>query len=675
MHSLPPVAAAAAGLMRPAARIALLCAVLIAGPARAQVVPDRGTATTVATSTAGRITVRIAPAGPGGLSRNTYSDFSVPRAGLGLDNRGVDATTIVNEVSSARRSVLRGPVEVLGSRANVVLANPNGITIDGGRFVNTGGVALSGGRAGFRPGAGGGVDTILSGGSGDIRVTGGGLSGAMTSLQLVAGRIRIDGPVVNAHVGPKADIALASGRTEVILDSGMSPLTSLQPWARRRDLAAAAASPAGAADAEGVLVDVTPRGSLSASRVQIAVGGRGAGVSYAGRGQAAIGDFSISAGGRVTTRGAVLRAERGLKVTGASVAVLNDARRGGSLTSTARGVTLVARSGDILLHGTVTGVERTEDDRHSAGGVTLRAARDIRLFSEGADRLAIAFSSKDDLVAEAGGGIANDAGRLLSNATTVLRAAGTLANGIAPGAPSTETTLTARRYPGLLGSLFGLKRRVTATAVTWSGTRIPGEIGTLAGEAIDIRAGRLENRGEIDALDGSLAIDAGTVVNAASPIGAMRLAKTCGVTCWSRGSSTAATSGGRINATGSAAITAAASVENSGDIVAYGNLSVTAPLVSARALVVPDIANRPAGFYDAFAGPTALVALTPAGGGFSAPAGTVTLLTSEPVQIAGGTVSGGVATEIPAGTDPGATLRAAFPGGLHSIGVLRGWLD
>ena len=63
-----------------------------------------------------------------------------------------------------------------------------------------------------------------------------------------------------------------------------------------------------------MLVDITPRGSLTASRIAIAVNSRGAGVSYAGHGQATIGDFHIDANGRVTTKGATIKAEKGVKI-------------------------------------------------------------------------------------------------------------------------------------------------------------------------------------------------------------------------------------------------------------------------------------------------------------------------------------------------------------------------
>lgn len=46
-------------------------------------------------------------------------------------------------MTSTNRSLIEGEIAVAGPRANVVLANPNGIVINGGSFVNPGHVALA----------------------------------------------------------------------------------------------------------------------------------------------------------------------------------------------------------------------------------------------------------------------------------------------------------------------------------------------------------------------------------------------------------------------------------------------------------------------------------------------------------------------------------------------------
>ena len=90
---------------------------------------------------------------------------------------------------------------------------------------------------------------------------------------------------------------------------------------------------------------------------------------------------------------------------------------------------------------------------------------------------------------------------------------------------------------------------------------------------------------------------------------------------------------------------ASRTVENAGDIVAYGNLSVKAQSVTGLAMFAPDFANRPAGFYNLFTGAKALAFFSPIGGNFLAPAGIVSIQSETPLVLAGGTANGQVATE------------------------------
>jgi filamentous hemagglutinin family protein len=653
--------------VRSAYSLTILCLLSSVAPAVAQVAPDRKTATTVTTGPGGRVTIGIAGANSSGISHNTYLEFSAPKAGVGLNNRGIDATTIVNEVTSTKRSIINGPVEVLGSRAHVVLANPNGITVDGGQFINTGGVALSAGPVRFESTGAGRVNTVLTTGSGDITISGDGLSGAMTTLQLIAGRLRIDGPVKNTNVSPNSDIAIVAGRSEVTLDSDVSPLSTLRPLATRRDLDDAA---------KAILVDVTPRGSLSASRVSISVNSRGAGVSYAGKGHAAIGDFTIAANGKITTRGADIKAEKALKMMGQSVEILNGPKQQSKISSVSKSVTLLANAGDITLHGAVTGAERGDEDPDAQGGVTLKAKGNIKLLTESADRLAIAFSSKDDLYLEATGNLENNTGRILSNANTVLRVGGTLINTMDTiGAGGQVSSVTYKRPSGLLGWLFRRKQRVETHIMDWGIPRIPGQLAFIAGETMDIKAGHIFNLGEIDALDGSLMIDAGTLINRGVYTGHLEFTKSCDVRCTSYGTSAIMPTGGKINAAGSAEIKARKLIDNGGDIIAYGNLQVSAPKVMARAAFLPDFVNRPAGLYNFFSGPEALISLSPVGGSFLAPVGSVTVKSKRPVVSYGGTISGYVSTKIQSGIEETKPTQGEFPRGLNHIGLLRLWLE
>ena len=99
-----------------------------------------------------------------GVSMNEYNRFNTPSTGtiLNNSNKNIDtkiagqidanyrlnkeASLIINKVNSAEKSSLKGNLEVAGSRADVVIANPNGISVDGLNMINSRSLTLTTGN-------------------------------------------------------------------------------------------------------------------------------------------------------------------------------------------------------------------------------------------------------------------------------------------------------------------------------------------------------------------------------------------------------------------------------------------------------------------------------------------------------------------------------------------------
>ncbi len=154
-----------------------------------------------------------------GTSHNVYKDYNVDGRGAILNNskdltntqlggmilgnpnlqNSNEASTIINEVSGVNRSRIEGYQEIAGKRANYILANPNGIYINGAGFINTGNVTLTTGRG----------NNLLNPEKGTIEIDGKGLDlRNINKAELIARVAELSAPIyggeeVNLKLGSK----------------------------------------------------------------------------------------------------------------------------------------------------------------------------------------------------------------------------------------------------------------------------------------------------------------------------------------------------------------------------------------------------------------------------------------------------------------------------------------
>ncbi|UXU91776.1 two-partner secretion domain-containing protein [Burkholderia sp. S-53] len=278
------------------------------------ITPDRSGPThpVVGVSASGVPLVNIT-APKNGVSLNSFTQYNVGTKGAVLVNSGQNAQTqlagwvqgnpflgnntarvIVNQVTSGRPSQLLGPTEIAGKRANLVIANPAGITCAGCGFLNVPRVTLTTGVPTFNP------DGTLAGfdvKQGHIGVGGAGLDAHGSAIDLIARAMTINGQVWADSIDAVAGV-------------------------NRVDYASNTAhAQSGTGAAPGVAIDVQALGSMFANSVRMIGTEAGVGVRDAGSVTSLTGDIQVSNNGDVTIAPtARLQSAANTRIDGANVA-------------------------------------------------------------------------------------------------------------------------------------------------------------------------------------------------------------------------------------------------------------------------------------------------------------------------------------------------------------------
>ncbi|SXD25292.1 filamentous hemagglutinin family outer membrane protein [Klebsiella quasipneumoniae] len=275
-------------------------------PAQAAIVADNhapgGQQPQIANSANGTPQVNIQTPSGAGVSRNVYSQFDVDGRGVVLNNSHANTSTqlagmvagnpnlakgearvILNEVNTRDPSRLNGYIEVAGQKAQVVIANPAGISCDGCGFINANRATLTTGQVQYGNGQISGYDVNR----GEIIVQGGGLdASSVDSTDLLARAVKINAGVwaqeLKVTAGPN-QIDAAHSRTTAKSADGSAP--------------------------PAVAIDVSALGGMYAHKIRLVGTERGVGVHNAGNIGAAAGDVAISADGALSNSGVIQSAQ------------------------------------------------------------------------------------------------------------------------------------------------------------------------------------------------------------------------------------------------------------------------------------------------------------------------------------------------------------------------------
>ncbi|EEQ4849033.1 contact-dependent inhibition effector tRNA nuclease [Escherichia coli] len=462
--------------------------------------------------------VNIATPNGAGISHNRFTDYNVGKEGLILNNAtgklnptqlggliqnnpnlkaGGEAKGIINEVTGGNRSLLQGYTEVAGKAANVMVANPYGITCDGCGFINTPHATLTTGRPVMN--ADGSLQA-LEVTEGSITINGAGLDGTRSDAVSIIARAT----EVNAALHAK-DLTVTAGANRVTADGRVRALK-------------------GEGDVPKVAVDTGALGGMYARRIHLTSTESGVGVNL-GNLYAREGDIILNSAGKLVLKNSL--AGGNTTVTGTNVSLSGDNKAGGNLSVTGTtGLTLnqsrlvtdknlvLSSSGQIVQNGgeLTAGQNAMLSAQHlNQTSGTVNAAENVTL------------TTTDDTTLK---------GRSVAGKTLTV-SSGSLNNGgtLVAGRDATVKTGTFSNTGAVQGN--GLK--VTATDLTSTGSIKSGSTldisvrnATLSGDAgakdsarVTV-SGTLENRGRLVS-DDVLTLSATQINNSGTLSGAKEL--------------------------------------------------------------------------------------------------------------------------------------------------------
>ncbi|WP_405124821.1 hemagglutinin repeat-containing protein [Ralstonia pseudosolanacearum] len=589
-----------------AARFAVLpvvfgawCALGLPYTVQAQVVAAPGSGAHVIQTQNGLQQVNIARPNGSGVSLNTYTQFNVPGQGTILNNApgitqtqlagyvngnpnllpGGSARIIVNQVTSTSPSTLQGYLEVAGPRAEVVIANPNGILVNGGGFINTSRATLTTG----------------------VPVFGG--SGSLDAYRVTGGQITVQGAGLNASNVDQVDLIARAVSVNASVYANQLNVVAGANQVDRSTLGATPIAGDGAAPANGI--DVSQLGGMYANKILLASTEKGVGVSLRGVAAAQAGDLTLTSQGKLVLAGQTnasgnlsVSAQGGIDNTGitygrqsVTVGTSGDLTNSGTLAAqqnlslNANHVTSsgtlgagvnsdgsLAHAGDLSV---VAGGAMSATGQNVAGGnATLQGASvnlagsqtsangnlSLNAQTGNLDLTGATTSAGGALSANAQGALINDRGHLSSQGATAITA-GSLSN--QNGQIVSQNALSANIAGALSNQGGTLQAAGALNANAGSLDNTAGHIASLNTDGLNLTTTGLLNNAQGGTIggNGNVAVQSGQLSNA----GTISAVQNLGVS-----TAQTLTNAGTLAANGNTTVSAGTTLTNAGGTIAAG---------------------------------------------------------------------------------------------------------
>lgn len=440
--------------------------------------------------------VNIATPNGAGISYNRFTYYNVGKEGLILNNAtgklnptqlggliqnnpnlkaGGEAKGIINEVTGGNRSLLQGYTEVAGKAANVMVANPYGITCDGCGFINTPHATLTTGRPVMN--ADGSLQA-LEVTEGSITINGAGLDGTRSDAVSIIARAT----EVNAALHAK-DLTVTAGANRVTADGRVRALK-------------------GEGDVPKVAVDTGALGGMYARRIHLTSTESGVGVNL-GNLYARDGDITLDASGRLTVNNSL--ATGAVTAKGQGVTLTGDHKAGGNLS-------VSSRSDIVLSNGTLNS---DKDFSLTAGG---RITQQNEKLTAGRDVTLAAKNITQDTASQI-----NAARDIVTVASDTLTTQGQITAGQNLTASATTLTqdgiLLAKGHAGLDAGTLNNSGAVQGASLTLGSTTLSNSGSLLSGGPLTVntrdftQSGRTGAKGKVDIMASGKLTSTGLLVS------------------------------------------------------------------------------------------------------------------------------------------------------------------